>query len=202
MTDHGGDAAGAPGQGPEDGAERTEFALDEWSEQDRALLDRLLIAEGIAHAWQGASVVVATGSQFVVDDLIDAVEEGTAVEAGLLDGAGPADAGDSEGAWDDDAWDDDVDAQEVLGAVFIAADRLQRRGSDPEGVLALVDQAAVMVSMRLPFGFDPAIWDDLVTVATALASALTADEGSPGDVGDERIEEMAADLRARLRPLV
>ena len=130
------------------------------------------------------------------------VEEGTAVEAGLLDAAAPAGAEDDQGLWDDDAFDDEVDAQEVLGAVFVAADRLQRRGSDPEGVLALVDQASVVASMRLPFGFDPAVWNDLVSVTTTLASALTAEEGSPAAVGDERVEEMAADLRARLRPLV
>ena len=201
MTDHRGDVTDDPEGRPHGGNDRTEFALDEWSEQDRALLDRLLTGEGIAHTWQGASVVVAVGSQFAVDALIDAVEEGTAVEAELL-AAAPVDVGDAQDAWDDDAFDDDVDAQEVLGAVFLAADRLQRRGSDPEGVLALVDQASVMASMRLPFGFDPAVWNDLVAVTTALASALTAEEGSPGAVGDERVEEMASDLRARLRPLV
>ena len=202
MTDHPGDVTTGPEGRPDGGVDHTEFALDEWSEQDRALLDRLLTGEGIPHTWQGASVVVATGSQFSVDALIDAVEEGTAVEAGLLDAAAPAGAEDDQGLWDDDAFDDEVDAQEVLGAVFVAADRLQRRGSDPEGVLALVDQASVVASMRLPFGFDPAVWNDLVSVTTTLASALTAEEGSPAAVGDERVEEMAADLRARLRPLV
>ncbi len=177
MSEHHGDEGSDPDEGSVDGAERTEFPLDEWSEEDRALLDRLLVGEGIAHAWQGASLLVAAGSQFAVDDLIDAVEAGTVVESAQLEPVAAA-AGDGEDMWGDDSWDDDVDAQEVLGAVFLAADRLQRRGSDPEGVLALVEQAAVMASMRLPFGFDPAVWDDLVAVTTSLASALTADEAA------------------------
>jgi hypothetical protein len=36
----------------------------------------------------------------------------------------------------------------------------------------------------------------------ALAAALTAEQGTAADLGDERIEEVAGDLRTRLRPLV
>ncbi|MCU0310571.1 MAG: hypothetical protein MUE36_06485 [Acidimicrobiales bacterium] len=179
------------------GEDRTEFALDEWSVEDRELLDRLVVGEGIAHVWQGATIVVPAGAQFVVDELIDAVESGAVADPSLFPAA---DEGEDDPEWD--GLDDDVDAQELLGGVFLAADRLRRRASDPEGVLALVDLSATMASMRLPFGFDPVVWDDLVRAATGLAAALTAEPGSDGDVGDERVEELADELRARLRPLV
>jgi len=180
---------------------RTEFALDEWAVEDRTLLDQLLIGEEIPHTWQGAVLVVSAGSQFVVDELIDAVEDGAVVEPeGSTSDAG-RDADAADGEWDEE-WDDGVDAQEVLGGVFIAADRLRRRANDPEGVLALVELADTVASMSLPFGFDQAVWADLVGAVGVLAAALTADEGNEADVGAEAIEALADDLRARLRPLV
>lgn len=179
-------------------AERTEFALDEWSVEDRALLDRLLLGEDIPHAWQGAILLVSNASQYVVDELIDAVEAGpdALLEGGWVDGDDGADD------LDDDGLDDGVDAQDVLGSAFVAADRLRKRASDPEGVLALVEVHATMVSMRLPFGFDEAVWADLVEGVSVLAAGLTAAEGSEASRGDEQIEDLAEDLRARLRPLV
>lgn len=197
----------------------TEFPLDDWSGEDRALLDRLLVAGDIPRAWQGGTVVVPVARQHDVDDLIDQVEMSDQL---LAPGpGGPRSTGDGESAiavldrssahepgtgeassWDDDDWDDDVDAQEVLGEAFLAADRLRRRARDPEGVLALVEAGDTLATMGLPFGFDRAVWDDLVAHVAALATALTVPEGSSDDPGDEGIEELADDLRARLRPLV
>ncbi|MCD9623759.1 hypothetical protein [Rhabdothermincola salaria] len=198
----------------DDAAEaRTEFPLDDWSVEDRALLDRLLTGEDIPHAWQGATVVVPRGSQYVVDELIDQVEmaatPGTMAEPAVHDALGSG--GEAEGEaggdpdgdeWDDaEGWDDDVDAQEVLGEAFLAADRLNRRASDPEGVLALVEVHGTMQSMGLPFGFEPAVWDDLVSAVARIAAVLTQ-EVEPGPGGGEHVEALAEDLRARLRPLV
>ena len=202
----GDDAAGALGAD-----DRTEFPLDDWSVEDRALLDRLLTGEGIPHAWQGGIVVVPRGSQYLVDELIDQVEmattPGTLAEPAVHD-LDPADAGsDADGdedddGWDDgEGWDDGVDAQEVLGQAFLAADRLARRAADPEGVASLVEVHATMRSMALPFGFEPAVWDDLVGAVTRIAVELT-DAAEPGPGGGEHLEAMADDLRARLRPLV
>jgi hypothetical protein len=186
----------------DDGGERTEFALDEWSVEDRALLDRLLTGEEIPHAWQGATLVVPTGLQFVADELIDAVEAGpdALVDGGWIDDPDP-DGGDGGDEFDDDGWDD-VDAQEVLGSAFVAADRLRKRASDPEGVLALVEAHETMVTMQLPFGFDEDGWKALVDAVARLAAGLTAAEGSDEALGDEQVEALAEDLRARLRPLV
>ena len=206
--DHGPHTTGAtpPATDLDHGDSRTEFGLDDWSVEDRALLDRLLTGEDIPHTWQGATVVVPRGSQYVVDELIDQVEmaatPGTMAEPPVHDdpaGDGGEDGGDG---WDDAGeWDDDVDAQEVLGEAFLAADRLARRASDPEGVLAMVAVHETMQAMRLPFGFEPAVWDDLVAGVARIAVALT-DEAEPDPGGGEQLEAWAEDLRARLRPLV
>jgi hypothetical protein len=181
---------------------RTEFPLDEWSTEDRALLDRLLTGEDIPHVWQGGTVSVPVGSQYVVDELIDQVEM-SAVPGAPAEADEPGAAVVTEEGWagDDEGWDDDVDAQEVLGTAFLAADRLARRSSDPEGVLALVEVHGVMATMTLPFGFDPAVWSDLVARTGVIATALAADDDEDQPTG-ERLEELAEDLRARLRPLV
>lgn len=219
-ADAGGPAADGPADPGEQGApavdadvqETTEFLLDDWSVEDRALLDRLLTGEAVPHAWQGGTLVVPTVVQYEVDELIDQVEL-TAGAVDELDEAvegltgdevddGPGDGHGADDEWGDEDLDDGVDAQEVLGEAFVAADRLAKRAKDPEGVLALVDVHAAMISMALPFGFDEAVWDDLVAAVGRLATALTSDGDGPEDLADEHIEELAGDLRARLRPLV
>ena len=203
----------------------SEFALDEWSVEDRELLDRLLTGEGIPHTWQGSTVVVPRAGEHRVDDLIDQVEAeaeaaeaagagaagdpGTPGEGELVDGVGGRGDGDDEvdrdvedGDEDWDDWDDGVDAQEVLGGAFVAADRLAKRATDPDGVVGMVEAQRAMSSMELPFGFEPASWDDLVARVDVLGIALTVDDGDDAALGGEEIEELAAELRAVLRPIV
>jgi hypothetical protein len=196
-------------------ARGSEFELDEWSMEDRELLDRLLTGEGIAHVWQGSTVIVSPADVHRADDLIDQVEEeaassvvqvGAGVDVGdggegvlaALDGDGDGDDGDAD--WDD--WDGGVDAQEVLGGAFVAADRLARRASDPDGVVGMVDAQRAMAAMELPFGFEAARWDDLVARVDVLGTALTVADGDDDALGAEEIEELAGELRAVLRPIV
>jgi hypothetical protein len=194
-------------------ARGSEFELDEWSMEDRELLDRLLTGEGIAHVWQGSTVVVSPADVHRADDLIDQVEEEAAssvVQVGAGAGAGDGregvlaaldgDGDDGDEDWDD--WDGGVDAQEVLGGAFVAADRLARRASDPDGVVGMVDAQRAMAAMELPFGFEAATWDDLVARVDVLGTALTVADGDDDALGAEEIEELAGDLRAVLRPIV
>ena len=191
----------APGGG-------TEFELDVWSVEDRELLDRLLNGEGVAHVWQGSTVVVSRADEHRVDELVDQVEDESIAMDGGGDGAPDValdSASDSDDPWDESDEDDDdtgLGAQEALGAAFVAADRLARRASDPDGVVEMVEAHRSMVTMALPFGFEPATWDDLVGRVGVLGTALTAEDGDEGAIDGERIEELAGELRALLRPLV
>jgi hypothetical protein len=183
----------------------SEFELDEWSVEDRELLDRLLTGEGVAHTWQGSTVVVPRAEEHRADDLIDQVETEAADRAGaaqgaLVDGDGDGEGDDLDEEWDD--WDDGVDAQEVLGGAFVAADRLAKRASDPDGVVGMVEAQRAMATMELPFGFEAATWDDLVSRVDVLGTALTVDDGDDAALGGEEIEELAGELRAVLRPIV
>ena len=64
---------------------------------------------------------------------------------------------------------------------------------------ALVDAADRAEAIRLPYGFDPAVWKDIVEQAVGLRAVF---EGTADDESDEAIEHQARDLRSALRPLV
>jgi hypothetical protein len=199
----------------------SELELDEWAIEDRELLDRLLTGEGIAHVWQGSTVIVPRAEAHRVDDLVAQVEAEAEAAVGAPAGdrgegtpAGPGgtpsghDAGGPGAGWDDDDdgddWDDwdGVDAQEVLGGAFVAADRLAKRASDPDGVVGMVEAQRAMATMELPFGFEAATWEDLVARVDVLGTALTVDDGDAAALGGEQIEDLASELRAVLRPIV
>jgi hypothetical protein len=57
--------------------DRLAYELDEWSAEARTLLDRLLTANDVTHAWEGGTLVVAPVDEEAVDDLVDEVEMAT-----------------------------------------------------------------------------------------------------------------------------
>nr|MBP6728241.1 hypothetical protein [Microthrixaceae bacterium] len=77
---------------------------------------------------------------------------------------------------------DVADAPEVagvLGALWEAAEVLARRPTDSPAVLSLIDATDVMETMAVPYGFEPAVWNDLVRRAVELRAALEGDPAAP-----------------------
>lgn len=68
------DEAGAVGDESED---QMAYELHEWSGEGRHVLDRLLTAESISHAWQGATLIVRELDEEKVDDLVRQAEVAT-----------------------------------------------------------------------------------------------------------------------------
>lgn len=189
-------------------------------DQSEALMARLT-AQGIPFEFDlddALVVLEVDGSR--VEEALDAVEFPDALapdartlpealgEDGSAEGGG-SDAGtdgEADDSADDDADDDvagddvdwdDIDAGEVLADLFVAADRLMHKASDPEGVLGLVDNANLAERMPLPFGFPPGMWRDLLGEIRGLRDLLESDRST-----DEEIEETARALRETLRPMV
>ena len=79
----------------------------------------------------------------------------------------------------------------------MSADRLMHDPLDHEGVLSLVDAARMAETLPLPYGFAPAVWNDLVAQARTLRASLEVD-----DVDDEKIIDQATNLRSTLRNFV
>ena len=54
-----------------------EYELDEWAVESRDMLAQLLTGAGIAHVWQGGTLVVRAADEAVVDEHVDHVETTT-----------------------------------------------------------------------------------------------------------------------------
>jgi hypothetical protein len=171
-------------------AEQVVYELDDWDDARREELVAALDAASIEHAFDGDSnLVVFEHDEERVDAIVDAIEfpdqlpvpddeEEVAAEEQL-----EAEAG--------------LDPQDVLSELFVSADRLMHDPLDHEGVLSLVDAARLAETLPLPYGFAPAVWNDLVAQARNLRSAL---EGADAD--DDKIIEQATHLRSALRNFV
>ena len=58
-----------------------EFGLDEWPPADRQTLAQALVEGEVPHRWDGATLIAATDAEQTVDELLDAIEQGTLVLA-------------------------------------------------------------------------------------------------------------------------
>jgi len=169
-------------------AEQVSYELGDWDDTRRAQLTEMLVGASIEHAWdEHGELVVLEDDEERVDAIIDAIEFPEALE---VDDAEEVAAEEALAA-------DGLDPQDVLSELFVAADRLMHDPVDHEGVLSLVDASRLAESLPLPYGFAPAVWNDLVAQARNLRSELEKD-----DVDDEEIIEHATKLRSTLRNYV
>lgn len=53
------------------------YEFHSWALESRAMLDSLLTGAGVAHAWQGATLIVREEDEAIVDGLVDDVEQAT-----------------------------------------------------------------------------------------------------------------------------
>jgi hypothetical protein len=57
--------------------EQLAYEFHDWAYESRRMLDQLLTARGIVHAWQGASMIVRADDEDAVDGLVEEVEHAT-----------------------------------------------------------------------------------------------------------------------------
>ncbi|MBA3289456.1 MAG: hypothetical protein H0U21_15815 [Acidimicrobiia bacterium] len=139
-----------------------EYGLDEWPPVDRQTLTAALVEAEVPHRWDGTAVVVATDSESTVDELLDAIEQGSLVLAGTELPAEPP-----EGA---------------LSSLFTAADRLAK---DPADIVApehLAELLPVLDAGRPPYGVSVGRWAKAVEAATELSALADDPDVEPSDV--------------------
>lgn len=157
------------------------YEMGEWSDAEVTRLAEGLLAVEIHHEfdYEGNLVVLEEDEQRV-EDLLDSIEFPDALSPDMDDDAasGP-------------------DTQEVLSDLFVAVDRLRKHARDHEGVLGLIKTAATVTDLPVPFGFAPAVWNDIKGQATRLREAIENDSAS-----DEEIEAQADEFRTLLRSYV
>jgi hypothetical protein len=163
------------------GGERVVYEVAEWVDDAKYRLADTLDGAGIAWEWDGMGDLVIDGTdEGTVDDLIDGLNL------------------DEDETTDSFAGGDGLTASAVLNDLFVAADRLRRNARDHQGVLALVDRVGDLEGLGLPYGFERAAWEALVTEGVALRALFESDD----DVDDGLINEQAAAYRQSLHRYV
>jgi hypothetical protein len=138
-----------------------EYELDEWAPADRLALSQALVEAEVPHRWEGMSVVVASDAEETVDEMLDAIEQGTLV----LAGAGAAGA-----------------PENALSTLFTAADRLARDPEDGTGSEDLQTLVPALDPQQPPYGVTVTTWAKIVDAATVLSALTDEPEPSSSDV--------------------
>jgi hypothetical protein len=159
-------------------AERDQVAYDlsEWDDDQLDGLVEALRAAELAHTWDGDELYVYADDEAAVDDLLDRVSHPDELASEPDDGVGGA---------------------ELLGAAFVAADRLQHDPADPEGVITMLEMSRTVDDAEPPYGLDRTEWERLVERVTAIGELLCEDK-----VDEDAVASQAHDLRTALRPFV
>jgi hypothetical protein len=174
----------------ESDSEQVSYDVGDWDDDRRARLTETLSSAAIEHAWdEHGELVVLEQDEERVDAIVDAIEFPDQLDV---------DDNREIAAEETLAATEGLDPQDVLSELFVSADRLMHDPLDHEGVLSLVDASRMAESLPLPYGFAPAVWNDLVAQARALRASL---EGG-GDVDDDKIIDQATNLRTALRNFV
>jgi hypothetical protein len=164
-------------------AATTEYDLDEWPDADRQSLGHALTGASIPFTWDGNTLLVGTGDEAIVEELLDDIERGEYVDVDL-DGDASADAVQP--------------SSEVLTTFFLAGERLRRDPLDADGLEQLLAATDVAEPEVPPFGVQPKLWQQTCELADQLADALVE-----GDEPDFEAAMAAAEaLHDLLRPHV
>ena len=152
---------------------------------DDALVEQLTAAlDNLAVEWfldADGGLVVRAADSVTVDGVLESLE--------FPDALAVADDGDHDGEELPE-----VDPDRVLGGLFIAADRLARNATDPDGVLDAISLGDELAAGAMPFGFETVVWERLVAASGELAGLLGQTDSS-----DDDVEASAGRLRDLLR---
>lgn len=157
------------------------FDLASLSTEERRHLSMRLTGAGISHIWE------------VATDLVVAVRDASAIEGYLDEVRNPDGFADEElVAFDED---DDVDDEAIYAAMsglYVAADKLMQRVSDPSVRTSFYDATDDVDGLPAPFGFDPRVWSQVLDLANSIADAMDA------EVDDDAVATDARTLRQLL----
>jgi hypothetical protein len=158
--------------------ERDQVAYDmsEWDDDRLTALADELDEAGIEYGWDGDELFVYAGDEQQVDELIDKAAHPHEL---------PPEPDDGE------------PGGELLGELFVAADRLQHDAEDHEATVRLLDLAQAAEKGDTPYGLDAKDWGHLRERIDALADLLREDK-----LDMDAALAAAGDLRTSLRPYV
>jgi hypothetical protein len=152
--------------------EQLVYELGEWTPARRTLLESLLGADGIGHAWEAADLVVHVDDESRVDALVEAIEQGGVAGAATAEQAG---LDGDQLVYELDGWS--VDDRHKLGESLIEA-----------GVPFVWDASdALVVSAEDEDAVEKIL--DAIEYPDAL-EAVTDDEGAADDAAQDALSEL------------
>ena len=154
------------------------YEVAEWSaSMQTSLAESLTVAE-IPYEWdeQGDLVIYADDEE-AVDEILEAMPDPD----------------------DEERMTENVDVQAVLTRAWRAAAELAKTPEDSGAVVDLAESAETLSLIKLPFGFEPAPWRNIVDQATAIGHGLAEDDDAE-PWSDEAVQEAAGALRDTIRP--
>jgi hypothetical protein len=171
--------------------EQVVYELADWPDEKRtALSDSLTEAEIPFGFDESDDLVVHEEDEERVEALLDQVDFNFSLDAEDVAADGEAASG-----VDDD--EDGLVAQDVMSELFLSSDRLMHDPEDHEGVLSLADAARQVETMKIPYGFAPGAWKDIVERSAGLRDMLEM-----ADSDDDAVLAAATELRGLLRQYV
>ena len=177
------EVAGAATPALEIGRERAVYAVGEWSAAMQTSLADTLAVAGIPYEWdENGDLVIYSEDEGRVDAILDDMPD-------------PDDEELQE--------DDGQDAHEVLAGIWDASGVLAKRPNDAESVVKLAGLVEDLERVGLPFGFESAVWRDLVSKSVAVRDMLEAtDEDEQVVADDADLQEACKALHQQLRGFV
>jgi hypothetical protein len=151
------------------------YDLADWDDHHVDELVDQLTAAGIAHSWDEDELYVYADDEEAADEVFDKVSEAAEAASG----------------------DDGMAGAELLGELFVAADRLQHDCEDHDGVIAILETSKAIEGSKPPYGVGAADWKHLVEQVVTLSDLLLEEK-----IDDEAVTTQARDLRTSLRPFV
>jgi hypothetical protein len=164
------------------GEDQVAYDMSEWDDDRVATLEARLADAELPFAWDGDELFVYARDEDAVDELVEAVEHPNELPA-------DEDEDDGEPAAEPDA--------EMLGELFVAADRLQHDPKDHEQVGAVLLASEQVSEDAPPYGLAKADWRHLCERIEGLAVVLDKDEPD-----EDAVVDAARELRNSLRPYV
>jgi hypothetical protein len=155
------------------------YGVEELEDEELDALADALRAAGIAHAWGDDELYVYADDEEAVDGLFDQVQHP------------------DELAPEDDEIPKGTATADLLGDVFVAADRLQHDAEDTEGTSSLLNIALTIDDLEAPYGMGARDWESVCAAVGRLADVLAEDT-----VDEDKVMETAREVRAVMRPYV
>ncbi len=156
------------------------YELDGLEDIQHARLLRRLGDAGLSHAFDAeGDVHVYEADEEAIDDIFEGLDEADLSEREFGPGVSQ-------------------DPLSVISDMFVAVGRLRKRPGDGKTVVSVVETAALIQQMRLPYGLGVEVWSEVVDESAGLSDALTDRSG----VADDELQERTELLHAKLRRLV